>query len=90
MRAVSTGGVAYFGPVKPQTLGRPFRPHSWSPGQFPQLTVPPQPSAMNPQLAPIDSQVRGVHAETHAPLLQERDPVHVPQSGVSPPQPFAT
>jgi hypothetical protein len=45
---------------------------------------------MDPQLAPTDAQLIGVHAGTHAPFTHAVLPEHVPQSGVRPPQPFAT
>jgi hypothetical protein len=45
---------------------------------------------MDPQLAPTEAQVIGVHAGTQAPFTHALFVGHVPQSAVSPPQPFAT
>jgi hypothetical protein len=36
----------------PQTFETPPPPHAWLLGHTPQLTIPPQPSAIGPQLAP--------------------------------------
>ena len=80
---------SYFGVSLPHWFAIPLYPHVSPLMHMPQSTVEPQPSAMGPHFAPIDAQVRGVHAFTHAPFLHERLPTQVPQLGVRPPQPFA-
>src|SRR5438552_17159088 len=39
--------------------------HVWFAAQVPQVNVPPQPSAIEPQFFPCAAQVVCVHAETH-------------------------
>ena len=46
----------------PQTLATPPPPHVCGAVQEPQLSVPPQPSAIEPQFFPCAAQVVGVHA----------------------------
>jgi hypothetical protein len=74
----------------PQTFGVPLMPHEYPDGHTPQLMLPPQPSAMNPQLAPTDAHVSGVHALTHAPFEHDWLPEQLPQLAVRLPQPSAT
>lgn len=52
---------SYFGVPPPHTLGVPPPPQVKGGTHVPQSMMPPQPSAMGPQLAPACWQVRGVH-----------------------------
>ena len=69
--------------MAPQTLGTPLPPQVALPVHTPQLITWPQPSAMAPQLAPAELQVRGVqfwwpHAPGMPPPPQVSMPVQAP------------
>lgn len=66
----SHGSVGHFGPLLPHTLEVPPPPHVVPAAHVPQLTEAPQPSAINPQLAPAVAHVFGTHALTHVPFEQ--------------------
>lgn len=71
-------------------FGEPLKPQLLPGGQTPQSTTAPHPSEMNPHCAFAAAHVRGVHAATHTPFLQDSAAWQSPQLGVSPPQPSAT
>ena len=62
--------------VPPQTLGVPPPPQIAGGVQVPQLSMPPQPSPIGPQLRPSAvHDVRGTHAAEQTPVVQ------VPEQG---------
>src|SRR5215468_6383034 len=73
--AVSVSVAAPVGPP-PQTLATPPPPQVWGAVQVPQVSVPPQPSAMLPQVVPCAAHVVGVH-------------VALPHTLATPPPPHA-
>ena len=77
----------------PHTFWFPAPPQVWPAGQLPQASVPPQPSAMEPQSFPCAAQVVGVHgagpqvrSEVHTwPVPQAPQSIVAPQpSGIVP------
>src|SRR5438132_1380504 len=72
--------------VVPQTLRTPPPPQVWGEVQEPQLTVPPQPSEMQPQLLPVAEHVVAVHPQTFGvpPPPQVWGAVQEPQFRVPP------
>jgi hypothetical protein len=67
-------------PEKPQTFGLPPPPHVWGRVQaLPQLTVPPHPLEIVPQLSAPGQEVKGVQDSTQEPELQvSPEPQRVP------------
>jgi hypothetical protein len=77
----------------PHALAVPAPPHVSGAVQVPQLSVPPQPSACVPHVAPSSVHVFGVQVCAAPQTLgvppppQLSSPVHVPQLAIVPPQP---
>ena len=71
---------------QPHTFAAPAPPHVWGAVQLPQLSVPPQPLAAEPQSLPSAAQVAGVQPHTFAmpPPPQFWGAVQVPQLRVAP------
>jgi len=73
--------------VAPHTLGVPPPPHVCGALHVPQLSVPPQPSGIDPQFLPCAAHVVGVHGRVQVLFVQTWPLGQEPQLRV-PPQPL--
>jgi len=71
----------------PHTLGVPPPPHVCGAAHVPQLSVPPQPSEIEPQFLPCAAHVVGVHGRVQVLFVQTWPLGQAPQLSV-PPQPL--